>query len=155
MLKKHPDIVQKTLEMKQKIVSSETQTLLDPDSARTILPQDNHLDHVSDIIRDVVSCRETEPVRSVEPVKSEPFIMSPKSVESSIHIPPNLHPEEKSITMTTGAVTMPNGEVEAPRVPHDVPLIQMKYEADVGEVNDKEMDLSQIKQGRVNNLIIP
>ena len=140
VLKKHPEIVQKTLEMKQKLVSSKTQTLFDTGSDKSVLQQDNHIDHVSEVLTEVASGRETESMRPVDP-----FIMSPKSVESSIISSPNHHPEEKSITMTAGPVTTPTRESEAPRVPIDVPLLQTDHEPGVGE----KSDLSQTKQGMV------
>ena len=136
MLKKHPEIVQKNLEMKQKIVSSNTQTLLDADAAMTILPQNNHLEHVSDILTDIVSSRETEPVKS-----AEPSIMSPKSTEPSILSPPSHHPEEKSIATTTGTMW----EEEVPRVPVDVPLIQTKRVHNISEEVAEKMEMSQTK----------
>lgn len=111
-LKKHPEILQKSVESKQKLVANNTQTLLDQDGAMTILPQNKHLGNVSDILTDIVSSRESEPVKS-----ADPSIMSPAS---------HLHSEEKSSSMTAM-------EPEATAEPENVPVVETNPVPDATE----------------------
>ena len=80
MMKKHPEIVQETLKVKQKLLASHTQTLVNEHGVMTVLHQNNLHNSV-----DVLRTSENKAVKSPDPL-----------IESSI----TYHPEEKSDAVT-------------------------------------------------------